>query len=88
MDLRPVLRQTRDETGRVAFLFGAWGAVASATAIEQIEVGACTYFVRLHNGDVAMFEPFDSGEGPELQLVTTAGEPLRTVDQNVGRMGA
>jgi hypothetical protein len=88
LDIRPVLRHTCDESGRIAFLFGAWGAVASATAIEQIEVGACSYFVQLRGGGVATFEPMYIDGATELKLFTAAGQPLRVAPQDVGRMGA
>jgi hypothetical protein len=39
-----------DQDDEISFLFGPWGAVASATAIEQIQSGAREYFVRLRNG--------------------------------------
>jgi hypothetical protein len=87
LDLRPVLRHTCDERGRIAFLFGAWGAVAAATAIEQIELGACSYFVQLTSGQMATFQPVHAEDPPELRLFTTSGEPIRVGDPGVGRMG-
>jgi hypothetical protein len=87
LDIRPVMRHTRDELGRIAFLFGGWGAVAAATAIEQIRVGACSYFVELSDGGVATFEPVDHGGGTELALFTTAGDPVCATERGFGRMG-
>jgi hypothetical protein len=87
MDLRPVLRHTCDERGAIAFLFGEWGAVASATAIEQIEVGACSYFLPLPRGAVAIFQPVDTGFAKELGLFATSGEAIRVSDFAMGRMG-
>ena len=69
MDLRAVLRHTCDERGAIAFLFGEWGAVASATAIEQIEVGACSYFLPLPRGAVAIFQPVETGCPQALRIV-------------------
>jgi hypothetical protein len=88
LDIRPVLRHTCDENGRIAFLFGAWGAVAAATAIEQIEVGACSYFVQLREGMVATFEPLEVDGVCQLKLFTASGQPLRTAGRDAGRMGA
>jgi hypothetical protein len=87
LDIRPVLRHTYNEYGRIAFLFGAWGAVAAATAIEQIDVGACSYFVELPDGGVATFEPVERRDVRELALFTTAGDPVRAGDRGFGQMG-
>jgi hypothetical protein len=87
MDIRAVLRHTCDEHGAIAFLFGEWGAVASATAIEQIEVGACSYFLPLPRGAVAVFQPVEKNGTRELGLFATSGEPVRVSEYATGRMG-
>jgi hypothetical protein len=87
LDIRPVLRHTCDEHGRIAFLFGGWGAVAAATAMEQIDVGACSYFVELRGGAAATFEPFLRDGARELGLFTTAGVRVGAGIIGFGRMG-
>jgi hypothetical protein len=49
---RVVSRVMLDDDG-ISFLFGPWGAVASAKAAEQIESGARKYFVHLPDGFLA-----------------------------------
>jgi hypothetical protein len=55
-----------DQEDEVSFLFGPWGAVASAKAIEQIQSGARKYFVRLHDGVRIDIQVIESAESKRL----------------------
>jgi hypothetical protein len=57
-----VSRLMLDQEDEISFLFGPWGAVASATAIEQIRSGGRKYFVRLPDGTKT-----------EIQVIESAG---------------
>ena len=53
MSQRLVLRILCDDSGNIAFLFGAWGAVDCSTASEQVRAGCYVYRVRRRDGSVA-----------------------------------
>jgi hypothetical protein len=55
---RIVSRVMLDDDG-ISFLFGPWGAVASAQAAEQIERGVGKYFVHLPDGFLAEIRVVD-----------------------------
>ncbi len=87
MKQRIVLRTTCDDYGRLAFLFGAWGAVDCDTALDEIDSGACQYLLVLPGGDIATMAPvwLDGGRG--LIPLTTSGERLHADDPAMRRMG-
>jgi hypothetical protein len=84
---RIVLRTTCDDYGRLAFLFGAWGAVDRDTALDEIDSGTCEYLLVLRGGDIATMVPEPMPGGRGLIPQTTSGERLHADDPAMRRMG-
>jgi hypothetical protein len=75
-----------DDDG-ISFLFGPWGAVASARAAEQIESGARRYFVLLPDGFLAEIQVVhhDGGTRFRAQCPDSNADALARVPALGGR---
>lgn len=83
---RVVLRLMCDERGDISFLFGPWGAIASADAIRQIEAGERTYTLQQQDGSRAPLVAVGTGGDKRLRARATGAEPF--VLARASRIGA